>query len=27
MIAASQTTASLYKCFSGESRKIIYPEF
>lgn len=26
MIAASQTTASLYKCFSGESRKIIYPE-
>lgn len=27
MIAVSQTTASLYKCFSGESRKIIYPEF
>lgn len=26
MIAASQTTASLYKCFSGELRKIIYPE-
>lgn len=25
MIAASQTTASLYKCFSGELRKIIYP--
>jgi CRISPR-associated protein Cas1 len=26
MIAVSQTTASLYKCFSGESRKISYPE-
>lgn len=26
MIAISQTTASLYKCFSGELRKIIYPE-
>ena len=26
MVAAAQTTASLYKCFSGESRKIIYPE-
>ncbi len=26
MVAVSQTTASLYKCFSGESRKIIYPE-
>ena len=26
MIAASQTTASLYKCFSGELRKISYPE-
>ena len=26
MIAASQTTASLYKCFSGELRKIVYPE-
>ncbi|WP_243348444.1 type II CRISPR-associated endonuclease Cas1 [Parabacteroides sp. FAFU027] len=25
-IAASQTTASLYKCFSGELRKIAYPE-
>ena len=25
MIAASQTTASLYKCFSGELRKIAYP--
>ncbi len=26
MIAATQTTASLYRCFSGESRKVIYPE-
>ncbi|MBO7234824.1 MAG: type II CRISPR-associated endonuclease Cas1 [Paludibacteraceae bacterium] len=26
MVAVSQTTASLYKCFSGEQRKIIYPE-
>lgn len=26
MIAATQTTASLARCFSGESRKIIYPE-
>lgn len=26
MIAAGQTTSSLYKCFSGESRKILYPE-
>jgi CRISPR-associated protein Cas1 len=25
MIAVSQTTASLYRCFCGESRKIIYP--
>lgn len=25
MIAATQTTASLYKCFSGELRKIVYP--
>lgn len=25
MIAAGITTASLYKCFSGESRQIIYP--
>ena len=25
MIAVGQTTASLYKCFSGEARKIIYP--
>lgn len=26
MIAAAQTTASLYKCYSGELRKIVYPE-
>ncbi|MFA6832137.1 MAG: type II CRISPR-associated endonuclease Cas1 [Bacteroidaceae bacterium] len=26
MVAASTTTASLYKCFNGESRKIVYPE-
>lgn len=26
MIAVSQTTASLYKCFKGEVRKIDYPE-
>jgi CRISPR-associated protein Cas1 len=26
MIATSQTTASLYKCFSGEVRKISFPE-
>lgn len=26
MIGVGQTTASLYKCFSGESRKIIYPQ-
>ena len=26
MIAAATTTASLYKCFTGEFRKIIYPE-
>ena len=26
MIASTQTTASLYKCFSGELRKINYPE-
>lgn len=25
MVATSQTTASLYKCFSGELRKIAYP--
>ncbi len=27
MIAASQTTASLYQCYAGETRKIKYPEF
>lgn len=27
MIALSQTTASLARCFSGETRKISYPEF
>lgn len=26
MVAIGQTTSSLYKCFSGESRKISYPE-
>ena len=26
MVAVSQTTASLYKCYAGESRKIVYPE-
>ena len=26
MVATTQTTASLYKCFSGELRKIVYPE-
>ena len=26
MIAVGQTTASLYKCFTGELRKILYPE-
>lgn len=26
MVALSQTTASLYKCFSGELRKVVYPE-
>lgn len=26
MIGVSQTTASLYKCFKGEIRKIVYPE-
>lgn len=26
MIAAQQTTASLYKCFSGEDKTILYPE-
>ena len=27
MIGVSETTASLAKCFSGELRKISYPEF
>ena len=27
MVAVSQTTASLYKCFAGESRRIVYPEY
>ena len=27
MVAVGQTTASLYKCFSGELRKIAYPDF
>lgn len=26
MVAVGQTTASLYKCFSGELRKIFYPK-
>jgi len=26
MVAVGLTTSSLYKCFSGESRKILYPE-
>ena len=26
MVGVSQTTASLYKCFEGSLRKIIYPE-
>ena len=26
IIAVSQTTASLFKCFNGEGRKIAYPE-
>lgn len=26
MVGVTQTTASLYKCFSGESRRIAYPE-
>ena len=25
MVAAEQTTASLFKCFSGESKRLIYP--
>ncbi len=27
MVAVSRTTSSLVKCYSGESRKILYPEF
>lgn len=27
MVAMSQTTNSLYECFSGDSRKLLYPEF
>ncbi len=27
MVALSRTTNSLYECFSGERRKIVYPEF
>jgi CRISPR-associated protein Cas1 len=27
MVAASRTTSSLYECFAGFSRKIIYPEY
>ena len=26
MVAVSQTTASLYRCFNGELRRIAYPE-
>jgi CRISPR-associated protein Cas1 len=26
MLAAGQTAASLARCFSGESRKLVYPE-
>ena len=26
MVAVGQTTASLFKCFNGEGRKIVYPE-
>lgn len=26
MVAASTTTASLYRCFSGQGRKVLYPE-
>lgn len=26
MIAVGQTTASLYKCFAGEARRVVYPE-
>jgi CRISPR-associated protein Cas1 len=27
MVAASRTSNSLYECFAGISRKIIYPEY
>lgn len=27
MVAISRTTSSLYECFAGERRKIVYPEF
>ncbi len=27
MVAASRTTSSLFDCFAGHSRKIIYPEY
>ena len=27
MVAVGQSTASLYKCFSGELRRVVYPEF
>lgn len=27
MVAAGQTAASLYKCFSGELRRVCYPEY
>ena len=27
MVAMSRTTNSLYECFSGVSRKILYPEY
>lgn len=26
MVAVAQTTASLYKCFAGESRRVVYPK-
>ena len=26
LVAATQTSASLYKCFSGELRRVVYPE-
>ena len=26
MVAVGQTTASLYKCFNGELRRVAYPE-